>query len=290
MQMSGWWLAASAASATAFTSSTAVRKPATLTVRLRTVPSRAQSGRSRRAAASSASVNGSAYGIGLGLPDQTHELGTGPGVAPERSGHGRGDHRRLLLLHATHHGAQMRRLDHACHALGLELLHEELGHLHGEPLLHLEALRVHVDDARDLRQPDHPAARQVADVRLADERQEVVLAEAEELDVAHDHHLVVVDAETRAVDQSVWIDVVPRRQLVVHAPHPLRRADQPFALGILADLRQECPDGLLERGVRICHGPHHTALTKSPLCAASAPRYTRSRPSDAQTRGGWTLS
>ena len=55
-------------------------------------------------------------------------------------------------------------------ALRLELLHQEVGHLHGEPLLDLQPLRVHVDDARDLRQADDPAARQVADVRPADER------------------------------------------------------------------------------------------------------------------------
>src|SRR5688572_14400026 len=109
MWMSGWWLAASAASATAFTSATASRKSRSSTVRRITSPSRVQAGSEPSASASSASVKGVAYGIGLGsagrLADETHELGTGPGIAAERSDHARSDHRRLLLLHATHHRA-----------------------------------------------------------------------------------------------------------------------------------------------------------------------------------------
>src|SRR5688500_2192238 len=193
MWTSGWWSAASAASATAPTSWAAAEKPATRTVRRIWSPSRDQSGRSASAAVSSASVSGSAYGIGSGgsrLADEAHELGPGPGVATERSGHGGSDHRRLLLLHPTHHRAQMRGLHDARDALRLEPLHEEVGDLDREPLLHLESMRVHVDDAWDLRQPDHPALRQVADVRLADERQQVVIAQAEDLYVAHDEHHV----------------------------------------------------------------------------------------------------
>src|SRR5687767_10229281 len=99
--MSGWWSAASAASAARAMSVTAARKSAQTTVRRIEIPSRSQPSRRASAASTSSSVRGSAYGIGLGarcLADEAHELGTGPGIAAERSDHGGGDHRRLLLL------------------------------------------------------------------------------------------------------------------------------------------------------------------------------------------------
>ena len=77
---------------------------------------------------------------------------------------------------------------------------DRLGDLRREPLLHLQPAREHVDDARDLAEADHAAVRNVGDVALAEERQQVMLAQAVEVDVAHDHHLVILDGEERAVD------------------------------------------------------------------------------------------
>ena len=71
--------------------------------------------------------------------------------------------------------------------------------LHGEPLLHLEPAREHLDEARDLREPDDAAVRDVRDVDAPEERQQVVLAQAVEVDVLHEDHLVVADLEQRVV-------------------------------------------------------------------------------------------
>ena len=75
-----------------------------------------------------------------------------------------------------------------------------VGDLLGEPLLHLQAAREHLDDARQLGQPDDAAVRDVRDVRLAEERQHVVLAQRVELDVAHHHHVLVLLLEQRVAD------------------------------------------------------------------------------------------
>ena len=72
---------------------------------------------------------------------------------------------------------------------------EELGDLLGQPLLDLEPAGVHLDDARDLREPDDPAARDVGDRRGPEERQQVVLAQRVERDVLDDDHLAVGDVE-----------------------------------------------------------------------------------------------
>ena len=71
---------------------------------------------------------------------------------------------------------------------GIEHVLDRLRDLLGEPLLHLEPAREHLDDARQLREPDDAPVGDVRDVRLAEEGQQVVLAERVQLDVAHHHH------------------------------------------------------------------------------------------------------
>ena len=111
-------------------------------------------------------------------------------------------------------------------ALRLEPLLEEVGDLLGQPLLDLQAAGVHLDDPRDLRQPDDPAARDVGDRRGPEERQQVVLAQRVERDVLDDDHLAVGDVEDRAVDEPLGVDVVAGGQLGVH-PVDAARASRP---------------------------------------------------------------
>ena len=135
-----------------------------------------------------------------------------------------GSHDRARLAHAAHDGAQVRCLHDHAHAPRLEALHQEVGDLLGHPLLDLQAARVHLDDPRDLRQPDHPAPRDVGHGGRPEERQQVVLAQGVERDVLDDDHLAVVDIEDRAVDQPLRVDVVAGGQLGVH---PVNRPGVP---------------------------------------------------------------
>ena len=152
-------------------------------------------------------------------------------------------HDRAGLADAAHHRAQVGRLHDHADALGIEPGLEEVRDLLGQPLLDLEPACIGLDDARDLGQPDHAPARDVRHGRGAEERQEMVLAQRVERDVLDDHHLAVVDVEDRPVDESLRVDVVAGGQLGVHAVHPLRRADQPVARRVFADLDQDLADG-----------------------------------------------
>jgi len=69
----------------------------------------------------------------------------------------------------------------------------------------LQAAREHVYDAGDLAEAQDPLVGEIGNVGLAEERQEVVFAEAEELDVLDDDHLVVSHAEGCTIEDMIEI-------------------------------------------------------------------------------------
>jgi hypothetical protein len=121
--------------------------------------------------------------------------------------------------------------------------------LRGEPLLHLQAPRKRVDDAWDLAQANHLAIRNVGDVSFAEERQQVMLAEAVQIDVADDDHFVVRHGEERAVDHIVDVDVVAAREKLQRLLHPTRCLQQPLAGWVFAKRGEQLPNQVL-------HGIH----------------------------------
>ena len=103
-------------------------------------------------------------------------------------------------------------LDDDPDAEGFERRHQRVGDLIGQPFLHLEPTRKHVDEAGDLGQPDDFTVWQVGDVRFAEERQHVMLAERVQLDVAHEDHRVVGFREHRVADDALGRLAIARRQ------------------------------------------------------------------------------
>ena len=94
--------------------------------------------------------------------------------------------------------------------------HESMRDLRRQPLLHLQPPRVDLDHPRQLRDSDDFAIRQVRDVRLAHERQQVMLAQGIEIQIlAQDHFLVVLFREQRAVDRFLRILVVAAGEKLV---------------------------------------------------------------------------
>ncbi len=71
---------------------------------------------------------------------------------------------------------------------------DRLGNLSRHPLLELQPAREHVDEPGNLAESDDSAVGDVRDVTLAEERQQMVLAQTVVVDVAHDYHFTVVDA------------------------------------------------------------------------------------------------
>ena len=79
----------------------------------------------------------------------------------------------------------------------IEPFHEQIGDLSRQPLLHLRPAGEGLDQPGQLRQPGDPPvrSRHVADVRHPVEGQQMVLAQAGDLDVPHQHQFVVVGLE-----------------------------------------------------------------------------------------------
>src|SRR5215212_2268960 len=119
------------------------------------------------------------------------ELLAGAGVVAHEAAERRRDRGGPQLLDAAQGHAHVLRLEHHAHALGLELPVKPIRHLDGQPLLDLEIAAEVLDHAAELAEPDDPLIRQVAHVRNAVERQQVVHAERMERDRASDDQLVV---------------------------------------------------------------------------------------------------
>jgi hypothetical protein len=122
-----------------------------------------------------------------------------PRVGMEHPQHRARDRDRILLRDAAHRHAKMRRFHHDGDAVRADLVANRLGHLRREALLHLQAAREDVHHTRDFAQADHPPIRQIRHMAPAEEREHVMLAEAIEIDVPDDHHLVILDREQRVV-------------------------------------------------------------------------------------------
>mmetsp|Transcript_29315 Transcript_29315/g.97021 ORF Transcript_29315/g.97021 Transcript_29315/m.97021 type:complete len:304 (-) Transcript_29315:16-927(-) len=171
----------------------------------------------------------------LRAADGREELRARPGVgleaAEERGRHGR----RARGLDAAHAHAHVRRLDDDADAAGPAGLGDGLGDLRREPLLHLQALREHVGDARELGQAQDLAVGDVGDVALAEEGHDVVLAERVELDVLDEDHLAVVLGEDRAVEHVLEALRVARRAVHQQLGHAPRRVLEALAARVLAE-------------------------------------------------------
>ena len=109
------------------------------------------------------------------------------------------------------------------------------GDLLGEPLLDLQAARERVHDARDLAEADDAFLWQIRDVHLAEKRQQVVLAHAEELDVLHHHHFVIRNAECRSIENIFRVLQIAAGEELKRFFEALGRFAQAFAI---RDLRR----------------------------------------------------
>src|SRR5215204_3318827 len=127
------------------------------------------------------------------MADELEKFQAGLLLTAERSQHGAGHGNRILLFHSPHHHAEMSGLDHDTDAGRVELRLERFRDLYGEPLLHLQSSCKCIDDSWNLAEADHFLVRQIPHVHLAEERQQMMLAHAEEIDILDDHHLVVFD-------------------------------------------------------------------------------------------------
>src|SRR4029453_7242997 len=108
-------------------------------------------------------------------------------------------------------------------------------------------------------------------VAFPDERQQVMLAEAVEVDVAKDDHLAILDSKERIVEDCLDVAVIPAReepQRILDAP---RRLAQSFAIRVLSELGQQLADRVLHVGILSCGCAAWRAAGRSG-CALSTTR------------------
>src|SRR6185437_2997655 len=167
--------------------------------------------------------------------DETQELVARLGIIAKRSEDCRRDSRRVLLLDAAHHHAQMCRLDHNPHTTRLEYVRDRLRDLYRETFLHLQASRKDIHHARELGQTDDPSVRYVRDMRLAEEREHVMLAHRVQLDVAYEDHVRVFFLEHGVADDRPRILTVSMREKCHRARNTTRRLYKPLARRVFAE-------------------------------------------------------
>ena len=124
-------------------------------------------------------------------------------------------------------------------------VHERIGDLRSQSLLQLQASREHLDRTRELREPRHTAVGDIGKMHLAIKRKQVVLAQRVELNIALDDHIVGVDGKRRG--QMLRCRLVhASTYFSIHAPHALRRLEQPFALNIFPHALEQKANSLLD--------------------------------------------
>jgi NifU-like protein involved in Fe-S cluster formation len=132
----------------------------------------------------------------------------------------------------------------ARHVVGAKA--DELRDLRSQMLLRLQAVRVDIDQPRQLRQADHTIGRGVGDMRLAEERHHVMLAVRIEADVPHQDEIVIARGLAKgAVKHLDRAFVVALVDLAVGVDHALWRVEQAFARRIVAGIGKQRADRFL---------------------------------------------
>ena len=186
--------------------------------------------------------------------DHGQEFAARLAVVAEGAQHAAGHHGDVGLVHAARGHALVRRLDDDGDAARLQHFLQRVGDLRRELLLDLQAVGVGIDHAGELADADDAPVGQVADMDLADDRHHVVLAMRFEADVAQHHDLVVaLDLLEGPLQHVARILIVAGEEFLVGAHDAIGRADQTFAVGIVAgpaDQRADRLFGFLARGTR----------------------------------------
>ncbi len=160
--------------------------------------------------------------------------------------HGRGGHAGVVFFDAAHHGAQVHGFDDDGNALWVEQVAQEVGYLARHALLDLQAAGVHVDDAGNFGEAEHPAVWNVGNVSAPNEGQHVMFAKAIEFDIAYDDHFIVLDFEDGVVDESFCIDVVACEEFSIHTGHAGGGFLQAFSCGVFAKSGEHAEDGFFD--------------------------------------------
>src|SRR5580698_673514 len=156
-------------------------------------------------------------------------------IVPEAAEHCAGQRLAMLLLHPAHLHAKVARLNDHADTFWADFVLNSRGDLTGEALLNLQTAREHVDQARDFAEADDALVGKIRYVALAEKRQQMVLAQAEELNVLYHHHFVIGNAEGRAVEDVLRVLEVTAGQEFQRLFIALGSLAQAFAVRVFTD-------------------------------------------------------
>jgi cytochrome c biogenesis protein CcmG, thiol:disulfide interchange protein DsbE len=139
-------------------------------------------------------------------------------------------------------------LDHYADSLWRDGLLDAFCDLQGEAFLHLQAAREDIYQTRNLAEAYHFTIGDICDVHLAEEREQVVLAQTEHLHVFYDDHLVVLFSEECATQDLLRVFLISLGEKLERLRHPLGRAQQALALRVFTQAQQHLSRQLREAG------------------------------------------
>jgi hypothetical protein len=182
--------------------------------------------------------------------------------------------------------------EHNRYAKRFDFFHEGLSDLRGQPLLHLQAAGEDFNQTRHLGKSNDSMVRQIGDMCLAHEGQQMMLAQGVKIEVfAQDHLLVRVLGEKRAIDDFFWVLAVTARKKAQRFDDTMGRSLKSVARGVLTNLPEQFADQILSSLPVVSHlifpfprNRRHgcrARLRRSPSYGAGRPR---SGPSPAELR------
>src|SRR6516164_1240733 len=93
--------------------------------------------------------------------------------------------------------------DDNCHSTRVDFVIDGVGDLRGQPFLHLEPSGKHINMPRYFAEPDNLAIRNVSHVTFAEEREQMVFTQAENLDIPYDDHFNVSYIKQSLVQERI---------------------------------------------------------------------------------------
>src|SRR5919109_4836076 len=114
-----------------------------------------------------------------------------------------------------------------------------LGDLRGHALLNLQAAAVHLHKAGNLADADDLFVGQISHMAFAEEREHVMLAETEQIDILDEDHLVIGFGIESTVEPFFHILMVPTGEESKRSFYTRRRFLQPLPLWIFTKLSQQ---------------------------------------------------
>lgn len=175
---------------------------------------------------------------GFLFSNEFKELITRGRVAAEAAEHGGCYHAGVLFFHTAHHHAEMLRFNHHTNAFRGNRIHQGGGNFVGKTFLDLEASGEVIDNPRQLTDAQYLAFGNIADMALSKEGKHVMFAQAVELYIFDNDHVIVFNSENGVVDDVFKFFAIALGQEVHGFGRTFRGVEQAFAFRIFTDFRK----------------------------------------------------